>query len=63
MVRIVFQFNSYIFSDIFPLFNMLATAITSEPSRKLQNEYGTERITKQRCVEKQQSQIPFQVKK
>ena len=34
MVKIVFEFGSYIFSDLFPLFNMLATAITSEPSRQ-----------------------------
>ena len=43
MVRIVFEFNSYIFSDLFPLFNTLATAITSEPSRKLENEYRTQK--------------------
>ena len=48
MVRIVFEFNSYIFSDLFPLFNMLATAITNEPSRKLENEYRTKRIMKQK---------------
>ena len=47
MVRIVFEFNSYIFSDLFPLFYLLATAITGEPLRKLENEYGNKHITKQ----------------
>ena len=41
---------------------MLATAITSEPSRKLENEYGTKHQlqNKQRCIENQNSHIPFQ---
>ena len=43
----IFYMKAIFFSDLFPLFNMLATAITSEPSRKLENEYGTKRITKQ----------------
>ena len=46
IVRIVFEFNSYIFSDLFPLFNMLATTITSEPSRQ-----ARERIRNQACYE------------
>ena len=39
--RIVFEFSSQIFSDLFPLSNMLATAITSEPSRQARAYYET----------------------
>ena len=51
MVRIVFEFSNQIFSDLFPLFNMLATAMTKiivvNLRDKLEIEYGTKRITKQ----------------
>ena len=56
-VRIVFEFSSHIFSDLFTTFNMLATAITSEHFRqaghRIRNENTSVLQNKQRWVEKQ----------